>query len=132
MESNWRAGRSLSEIKDRSELWTQLMAAHNTPKDLWPQDQPYKKLTSEEESLLSTLTTLVTEKATLLGINPRLLASKQDLEHMTRSFCHTKNSAIMNQSRQFSLLHGWRYQEIGQEILDSLDQKSPESYSGEA
>lgn len=105
-----KAGLHPAVIKSQGvELIAMVASALNVPDNRLPQklDRP---LSIEAGNVLKELKRIVTQRAEALAIPPELLANKRLLEPLVRGNQESSASA---------LLHGWRLEQIGNELRDA-------------
>lgn len=103
------------------ELWAHMNEAFETPMKQWPKGPVYKRSSEEEDKLLEILNIIVNQKSEQLGISARLLAPKDELKNIVRLFFKLSLPGLLVTKNDFSLLKGWRLQEIGQDLLNALE-----------
>jgi ribonuclease D len=92
-----------------AELSQLIIAAKNrAPKPLNEKGRPAKK-TQQQEAILDILTALVRIRAEENALNPVILATRKDLEVL-----------LFNDDDECPLLHGWRYDMAGKELVGLL------------
>ncbi|MFU8789755.1 MAG: ribonuclease D [Methylobacter sp.] len=84
------------------------VAKERTPIPLNEQGRPAKK-TQQQEAILDILTALVRIRAEENSLNPVILATRKDLEVL-----------MFNDDEECLLLHGWRFDMAGRELLGLL------------
>ena len=89
--------------------------AMQSSEDRWP-DNRFDCLDGEQKSLLKNLQQLVNKKAQQLEISPSVICSRKDLEEL---ILQRKNQHEI-QASSLNIMHGWRLQCIGQQLLETL------------
>ena len=83
-------------------------AKSRAPLPLHDKERPAKK-TQQQEAILDILTALVRIRAEENALNPSILASRKDLEHL-----------LTDDDKDCPLLHGWRFSMAGKELVGLL------------
>lgn len=89
--------------------------ARQTPQEQWP-DNRFNSLDGPQKTLLKNLQQQVNKKAEQLGISAAIICSKKDLEQLILQ----SEDLLDSQPSTLSLMHGWRLQCIGQQLLQTL------------
>ncbi len=83
--------------------------ARTVPEDRWPQRESGRRLSPEQEAAVDLLNALVRSRAAQSQVSAATLAPRRELERLVRG------------ERDLPLLHGWRREIVGAELLEVLD-----------
>lgn len=84
-------------------------ARERPPIPLYENGRPAKK-SQQQEAVLDILTAVVRIRAEENSLNPAILASRKELEGL-----------LLEDNNDCSILHGWRYEMVGKELLGLLN-----------
>ncbi|MDH5179334.1 MAG: ribonuclease D [Gammaproteobacteria bacterium] len=97
--------------KHRQDILAQIAAAKKLPKEQWPQDTKPMRTTPEQDALADGLMSLLRLRAAEYDIAPTTLATRKDIDKLALG------------ERDIPLLHGWRAQVAGHDLLKLLEGK---------
>lgn len=86
-----------------------ISSARQQPKDSWPELSSRQPLSNLQEAQIDAVSALLRLVADQCHITASSLATRKDLEQLVRG------------DRDLALLHGWRYQHAGQQLVAFLD-----------
>jgi ribonuclease D len=107
-----------SKIIERNgnEIIKVIEAARSLPESQWPKAKTRRKLSKQQEALMDSLMSIVKLQAAQHEISTGAITSKSELEK------------LVNGDHDIMLLHGWRVDVAGQQVLDFLDGKTRLQY----
>lgn len=109
--------------QEKQQLLEAISMARTSPADSWP-DNRFNTLDQQQKSLLKNLQQMITTKAEKLGISSAVLSSRKELEKLI--LFYIGNNADKQQSTEplqrpnLNITNGWRYQCIGQQLVETL------------
>lgn len=100
---------------EKKELIAAINSAIQSTEDQWP-DNRFNGLDGAQKNLLKDLQQIVNKKAENLDISPAVICSRKDLEEL---ILKQGDQAALPTST-LNIMHGWRLQCIGSQLLEAL------------
>lgn len=97
--------------KHQADLLALIAQAKQLPPDQWPSSNRSPRSTPQQDALADSLMSLLRLRAAEHGIAPTALATRKDIDKLAQG------------ERQIPVMHGWRAQVAGRDLLGMLDGK---------
>jgi ribonuclease D len=105
--------------EERQQLLKLIGSALQSSADTWP-DNRFSLLDNQQKLLLKHLQQIINKKAEELNISSTMLSSKKELETLILFYTTKDESPDRLQPDNVSVIHGWRFRCIGEQLIETI------------